>query len=80
MNREILERGKNETFGSPKVEYSYFSFYVIRGVTGLDSAVIPKIERRLKMSEELLGKIILIIFVVGLLVTDWKDIWSRGDD
>ncbi|MBA7556899.1 hypothetical protein ES705_49622 [subsurface metagenome] len=32
------------------------------------------------MSEELLGKIILIIFVVGLLVTDWKDIWSRGDD
>ncbi|MBA7592699.1 hypothetical protein ES708_34892 [subsurface metagenome] len=32
------------------------------------------------MSEELLGKIILIIFVAGLLVVDWKDIWSRGDD
>jgi len=32
------------------------------------------------MSEELLGKIILIIFVAGLLITDWKDIWSRKGD
>jgi len=32
------------------------------------------------MSEELLGKIILIIFVVALLVTDWKDIWLRKGD
>jgi len=28
------------------------------------------------MSEELLGKIIVIIFIVVLLITDWKDIWS----
>ena len=27
------------------------------------------------MSEELLGKIIVIIFIVVLLITDWKDIW-----
>lgn len=32
------------------------------------------------MSEELLGKIIIIIFVVVLLVTDWKDIWLMGGD
>jgi len=32
------------------------------------------------MSEELLGKIILIIFVVVLLVTDWKDIWLKKGD
>jgi len=38
------------------------------------------IERRLKMSEELLGKIILIIFVVVLLITDWKDIWLKKGD
>jgi hypothetical protein len=38
------------------------------------------IERRLKMSEELLGKIIVIIFVAVLLITDWKDIWSMKGD
>lgn len=32
------------------------------------------------MSEELLGKIIVIVFVAVLLITDSKDIWSmRGD-
>ena len=62
------------------MEFGCLSYDVIHSVTDLGSAVIPKIKRRLKMSEELLGKIILIIFVVGLLVTDWKDIWSRGDD
>jgi len=30
------------------------------------------------MSEELLGKIIVIIFIVVLLITDWKDIWLIG--
>jgi len=28
------------------------------------------------MDEELLAKIIVIVFVVVLLITDWKDIWS----
>jgi len=32
------------------------------------------------MSEELLGKIIVIVFVVVLLITDWKDIWLGGGD
>jgi len=32
------------------------------------------------MSEEFLAKIIVIVFVVVLLITDWKDIWLRGDD
>lgn len=32
------------------------------------------------MGEELLGKIIVIIFVVVLLITDSKDIWLRGGD
>ncbi|MBA7516033.1 hypothetical protein ES705_08078 [subsurface metagenome] len=31
------------------------------------------------MGEELLGKIIVIIFIVALLITDWKDIWSMGE-
>jgi len=32
------------------------------------------------MSEEFLAKIIVIIFVVGLFITDWKDTWLRGGD
>jgi len=30
------------------------------------------------MDEELLAKIIVIIFVVVLFITDWKDIWLKG--
>jgi len=36
--------------------------------------------RGFKMSEELLGRIIVIIFIVGLLITDWRDIWLKGGD
>jgi len=32
------------------------------------------------MNEELLGKIIIIIFVVAFLATDWKDIWLKGGE
>jgi len=32
------------------------------------------------MSEEFLAKIIVIVFVVVLLVTDSKDIWLKGGD
>jgi len=46
----------------------------------LDNTISSEDKRRLKMSEELLGKIILIIFVVALLITDWKDIWLRKGD
>ncbi|MBA7584613.1 hypothetical protein ES708_26570 [subsurface metagenome] len=32
------------------------------------------------MSEEFLAKIIVIVFVVVLFITDWKDTWLRGGD
>ena len=45
MNREILERGKNETFRPFTVEYSCIPLDAIRFFDNLDSAIMFKIER-----------------------------------
>jgi len=41
---------------------------------------VGKILKGVKMSEEFLAKIIVIIFVLVFLIIDWKDIWLRGGD